>query len=94
MLLAQLPTGYQLTVPRRQPLITPAGLSATPEEAWHGEALQIERYRLHNTGAQPQTLREQDFWHDDVRAVMFSGFRTLPAGSFGQVYITRSREGE
>ena len=89
----RMPEGYAPASTDSDRLSAPAGLLASAEEAWTGNALRVVRYRVQNTFAYAVALKEQDFWRTGVRAVMFapSALSLLP-GTSVTVYITRAQE--
>lgn len=87
----QMPDGYALTDADPQDVVLPVFGRATRFQVWRGDSLQVERYRLTNTGAHPLALREQAFQAPGVRAVMFwPRSASLPAGA--TVTLTLIRE--
>jgi conjugal transfer pilus assembly protein TraK len=89
----RMPEGYAPASTESDRLSAPAGLLATAEDAWTGNALRVVRYRVQNTFAYAVALKEQDFWRPGVRAVMFTpSTHSLQPGTSVTVYITRAQE--
>ncbi|SMG60326.1 conjugal transfer pilus assembly protein TraK [Cedecea sp. NFIX57] len=87
----QMPDGYVLADADPQDVVLPVVGRATQFQVWRGDSLQVERYRLTNTGARPLALREQALQAPGVRAVMFwPRSASLPAGA--TVTLTLIRE--
>lgn len=93
LLQGALPEGYgPAPIDQERPL-TVAGLRATPDAAWAGDALHIVRYRLQNPLLVSVDVREQDFWQPGTRAVMvYPKYTRLIAGASTTLFITRTRE--
>lgn len=89
----KLPEGFGPSSIEDEPNIAAAGLQATPESAWVGNALRVVRYRLVNPLSVPAELREQDFWKPGTRAVMMNPkYNRLIAGSSTYLYVTRTQD--
>lgn len=89
----RLPDSYapaDVTSDRR---VAPSDLVMSAEEAWTGNALRLVRYRVSNPTGRTVTLKEQDFWHTGIRAVMFSPQTpTLLPGASVTLFITATQE--
>lgn len=89
----KIPESYAPADISSEKISAPAGLSMLAEEAWAGNSLKIVRYRVQNQLGYSISLREQDFWREGVRAVMFNlRTTTLLPGSSISVYVTKGLE--
>ncbi|ELI6446605.1 type-F conjugative transfer system secretin TraK, partial [Aeromonas salmonicida subsp. salmonicida] len=88
-----LPEGYGPASIDKEAPFTRAGLQATPDSAWDGNALHIVRYRLTNPLSVPVVLREPDFWMPGTRAIMVHPrYQRLIAGASTWLYVIRTQE--
>lgn len=89
----RMPEGYAPADVQNDRASGPAGLSMTAEAAWTGNALRVVHYRVTNALTYSVALKEQDFWRQGVRAVMFSPpSASLLPGTSLSVFITRTQE--
>nr|QVQ59766.1 type-F conjugative transfer system secretin TraK [Enterobacter cloacae complex sp.] len=90
----QVPDDYQEYPVSRMPAYTPASdVRLTPERQFVGNHLRVVRFRMSNPGNITRDLRERDFWHKGVRAVMLSQNK-LYAGGEGYAWIVFSDDGD
>lgn len=88
-----IPEGYGPSTIDKEATLSAAGLHATPDAAWAGNALRVVRYKLANPLSIPVPLREQDFWKPGTRAVMVNPrYNRLIGGATTYLYVTRSQE--
>lgn len=93
LLRGALPEGYGPASIDKEAPFTRAGLQATPDSAWDGNALHIVRYRLTNPLSVPVVLREPDFWTPGTRAIMVHPrYQRLIAGASTWLYVIRTQE--
>ncbi|HEF0975482.1 TPA: type-F conjugative transfer system secretin TraK [Escherichia coli] len=71
VLTGAMPDGYGEVKPLGDGIRIPVGFTVTPQKAWAGDQLRIDRYELSNAGNRGMTLHEQDFWKPGIRTVMF-----------------------
>lgn len=89
----RMPEGYALADLHNDRAPAPAGLSMSADTAWTGHALRVVHYRVNNLSPFSVALKEQNFWHQGVRAVMFSPqSASLLPGTSLSVFITRTQE--
>lgn len=88
-----MPESYAPADLNNERMLAPAGLSMRAEEAWTGNALRIVRYSVQNPNSYAVSLKEQDFWYQGVRAVMFNlRTNTVLPGALMSVYVTQGLE--
>lgn len=94
LLRGQVPPGYAKIPLKDERINAPAAVRATASDAWEGSNLRVVRWQVTNAGSIPISLREQDYWQQGVRAVMFSTEgRELAGGSTMTLFVTSGHGG-
>jgi conjugal transfer pilus assembly protein TraK len=89
----RVPQGYS-AAPIAVGQATVGPVRATPEERWSGADMDIHRYRIENTGAEPVELTDPSFYEPGVKAVLFFPRIRIAPGETTAAYTVRGLDQE